>query len=60
MPDPQVIMEWLNKADEDLEFAVSVMEESTFHAQICFHFHQAAERKKLSRQERQRFIYATR
>ena len=44
MADPRVISEWLEKADEDFEFAVSVIEESTFYAQICFHFHQAAEK----------------
>jgi len=44
MADPQVISEWLKKADEDLEFAISVIEDSTFYAQICFHFHQAAEK----------------
>jgi len=31
-------------SDEDYEFAVSVIEESSFYAQICFHFHQAAEK----------------
>lgn len=44
MADPRVIMEWLKKADEDFEFAISVIDESTFYAQICFHFHQAAEK----------------
>ena len=44
MVDPRVIYEWLKKADEDLEFAISVVEESTFYAQICFHFHQASEK----------------
>ncbi len=44
MAAPQVINEWLQKADEDLEFAVSIIENSTFYAQICFHFHQAAEK----------------
>ena len=43
MADPQVVGEWLKKADEDFEFAVSIIEDSTFYAQICFHFHQAAE-----------------
>ncbi len=43
MADPQVVSEWLKKADEDFEFAVSIIEDSTFYAQICFHFHQAAE-----------------
>ena len=44
MADPQIVSEWLKKADEDLEFAISVIEDSTFYAQICFHFHQAAEK----------------
>jgi len=44
MVDPQVITEWLRKADEDFDFGVSVLEDSTFYAQICFHFHQAAEK----------------
>jgi len=44
MADPQIISEWLKKANEDLEFAISVIEDSTFYAQICFHFHQAAEK----------------
>jgi HEPN domain-containing protein len=44
MADPRVVTEWINKADEDFEFASSVIEESSFYAQICFHFHQAAEK----------------
>jgi len=44
MADPKVVEEWLAKADEDLEFAVSVIEDSLFYAQICFHLHQAAEK----------------
>jgi len=44
MADQKVINEWLSKADEDYEFANSVIEGSTFYAQICFHFHQAAEK----------------
>ena len=44
MVDPRVIIERLQKADADLEFATSVVEESTFYAQICFHFHQASEK----------------
>ena len=44
MVDQKVINEWLSKADEDYAFASSVIESSTFYAQICFHFHQAAEK----------------
>lgn len=44
MVDSKIIDEWLSKADEDFDFAVSVIEDSKFYAQICFHFHQAAEK----------------
>jgi HEPN domain-containing protein len=44
MVDPQIIKEWLQKAEDDFEFACSVIEDSPFYAQICFHFHQAAEK----------------
>jgi HEPN domain-containing protein len=44
MADPQLVQEWLNKADEDFGFAASVLKESPYYAQICFHFHQAAEK----------------
>ncbi len=44
MVDVQIIDEWLQKADEDFQFACSVIEDSLFYAQICFHFHQAAEK----------------
>jgi len=44
MAEPQVVIEWLKKADEDLEFAKSVLDGSQYFAQICFHFHQAAEK----------------
>ncbi len=44
MADPQVVSEWLKKADEDFEFASSIIEDSSYYAQICFHFHQAAEK----------------
>ena len=44
MADSKVISEWINKADEDLEFANSIIEETTFYTQICFHYHQAAEK----------------
>jgi HEPN domain-containing protein len=44
MADPQIIREWLDKADEDFDFAESVLEDSSFYAQICFHFHQAVEK----------------
>jgi len=44
MVDPQLVLEWLNKAEEDFGFAASVIKESPYYAQICFHFHQAAEK----------------
>ena len=44
MADPQVVIEWFKKVDEDLEFAKSVLDVNQFFAQICFHFHQAAEK----------------
>lgn len=44
MADSRIVAEWLEKADEDLLFAISIIEDSTFYAQICFHFHQAAEK----------------
>ena len=40
MADPQVVIEWFKKVDEDLEFAKSVFDVNQFFAQICFHFHQ--------------------
>jgi HEPN domain-containing protein len=44
MAEPRVVDEWIKKAEEDYQFASSVLEDSTFYAQICFHFHQAAEK----------------
>jgi HEPN domain-containing protein len=45
MVDPRLVAEWLIKADEDFGFALVNLEEGKpFHAQICFHFHQAAEK----------------
>lgn len=44
MVETKLIREWLQKADEDLDFAASIIEDSTFYAQICFHFQQAAEK----------------
>jgi HEPN domain-containing protein len=42
MGDPQLVREWSDKAEEDFGFAASVIKESPYFAQICFHFHQAA------------------
>ena len=44
MAESRLVDEWLEKAEEDFQFAASVLEDSTFYAQICFHFHQAAEK----------------
>jgi HEPN domain-containing protein len=44
MADKAIIEEWLNKAEEEYEFASSIMEDTTFYSQLCFHFHQAAEK----------------
>lgn len=44
MVDHKILAEWLKRADEDFEFAASLVEDSPFYAQICFHFHQAVEK----------------
>jgi HEPN domain-containing protein len=45
MVDASIVREWLQKADEDLHFAESSLQDgSEFYAQICFHFQQAAEK----------------
>lgn len=44
MVDRKLIEEWLAKADEDFGFASSVIEDSHYYAQICFHYQQAAEK----------------
>lgn len=44
MADSRLVDEWLEKAEEDYAFAASVLNDSAFYAQICFHFHQAAEK----------------
>ena len=36
--------EWLNKAREDFAFASSILPDTLFYAQVCFHFQQAAEK----------------
>ena len=45
MVDKEIIREWLSKAEEDFEFAFINLEEGkNYFPQICFHFHQAAEK----------------
>ncbi|MBU0518999.1 HEPN domain-containing protein [bacterium] len=39
-----ITREWLDKAEEDYQFACKNLETSTFYAQICFHYQQAAEK----------------
>ncbi len=43
--DPEKdLREWLKKADEDFNFSTSILPDTTFYAQVCFHFQQAAEK----------------
>ncbi len=43
--DLLIVDKWLEKAEEDFGFAtVNLKEEKEFYDQICFHFHQAAEK----------------
>ena len=45
MVETEIITEWLQKADDDFEFAsINLQEKKPFYAQISFHFHQAAEK----------------
>ena len=45
MASPELVKEWLDKADEDLKFAgINLSEGHDFFAQICFHLQQAAEK----------------
>lgn len=44
MVDRELVKAWVNKADEDFSFASSLIHEYTYYSQICFHFHQAAEK----------------
>ena len=45
MVDHEIINEWLTMAENDFEFArINLDENKPFFAQICFHFHQAAEK----------------
>ena len=38
------VREWLKKANEDFEFASSILPDTTFYSQVCFHFQQSAEK----------------
>jgi HEPN domain-containing protein len=45
MADPRIVREWLDKDDGDFIFTrVNLEERENFYPQICFHFHQAAEK----------------
>jgi len=41
---PEIVKEWLEKAEEDYGFACTSIEGANYFAQICFHFQQAAEK----------------
>ena len=45
MVDVEIVQEWIEKAEEDFQFALANLQErDSFFAQICFHFHQSAEK----------------
>jgi len=44
MHNEEVVKEWIEKAEEDFEFASSALELGNYYPQICFHFQQAAEK----------------
>jgi HEPN domain-containing protein len=41
---PEIIKEWIEKAEEEFGFASTSIEQTDYFAQICFHFQQAAEK----------------
>lgn len=45
MVDSEIVQEWLDKANEDFDFArINLKEGKAFFSQICFHFHQSVEK----------------
>lgn len=40
---PEIVREWIEKAEEDYGFACAGIEYTDYFAQICFHFQQALE-----------------
>jgi HEPN domain-containing protein len=44
MKNSKAFQDWLSKAEEDYGFAVESMPDTGYYAQVCFHFHQAAEK----------------
>jgi HEPN domain-containing protein len=41
---PEIIKEWIEKAEEEFGFASTSIEQTDYFAQVCFHFQQAAEK----------------
>lgn len=41
---PEIVKEWIEKAEEDYGFACASIEATDYFAQVCFHFQQAAEK----------------
>ena len=41
---PEIVKEWIEKAEEDYGFACAGIESTDYFAQVCFHFQQAAEK----------------
>ena len=41
---PEIVKEWIEKAEEDCGFACAGIEHTNYFAQVCFHFQQAAEK----------------
>jgi HEPN domain-containing protein len=44
MKNSKIFQEWLEKAEENYGFAVESIQDTKYYAQVCFHFHQAAEK----------------
>jgi len=44
LQNEEVVKEWIEKAEEDFGFASISIKHTTYFAQICFHFQQAAEK----------------
>jgi HEPN domain-containing protein len=40
----EIVKEWIEKAEQDFNFALASLEFDDFFAQICFHFQQSAEK----------------
>lgn len=44
MVDSKEIAKWTNKAEDDYNFASSILPDTTFYSHVCFFFQQAAEK----------------